>query len=73
VLTDVGSTKLDICAATLDVLGAGANRFVAGHPIAGGEASGVDAGNADLFDDGTSFYVPTLTLTRPPRPTRSNV
>jgi prephenate dehydrogenase len=32
-------------------LGARRDRFVAGHPIAGGEASGVDAGNADLFDE----------------------
>lgn len=49
-ITDVGSTKAAVAAAALRVLGARADRFVAGHPIAGGEASGVDAGRATLFD-----------------------
>ncbi|MGI4858947.1 MAG: prephenate dehydrogenase [Janthinobacterium lividum] len=50
VLTDVGSTKGQICEAAHAMLGARRARFVAAHPIAGGEASGVDAGDAALFD-----------------------
>ncbi|MGI4984318.1 MAG: prephenate dehydrogenase [Janthinobacterium lividum] len=49
VLTDVGSTKARICETARAALGARHARFVAAHPIAGGEASGVDAGDAALF------------------------
>lgn len=50
VVSDVGSTKADVCEAAHAVLGAEAQRFVAAHPIAGAEASGVDAGCESLFD-----------------------
>ncbi|MGF7191595.1 prephenate dehydrogenase [Robbsia andropogonis] len=49
VLTDVGSTKQDICAAAAATLGPLVGRFVAGHPIAGAASSGVEASRADLF------------------------
>lgn len=49
VLTDVGSTKGQVCDAARELLGPRHARFVAAHPIAGGEASGVDAGDAALF------------------------
>jgi len=48
-LSDAGSTKRDAAAAARTVLGAGAAQFVPGHPVAGAEASGVDAARADLF------------------------
>jgi prephenate dehydrogenase len=49
VVTDVGSTKLDVTRAAREELRALFPRFVPGHPIAGREASGVEAASADLF------------------------
>jgi len=48
-LTDAGSTKRDAVVAAREALGARAMQFVPGHPIAGAEASGVEASRADLF------------------------
>ncbi len=50
VVTDVGSTKRDVVAAARDALGAAIDRFVPGHPIAGGERHGPEAATAGLFD-----------------------
>jgi prephenate dehydrogenase len=49
IITDVGSAKGSVVADANAVLGAGARRFVAGHPIAGTERSGVEAGFASLY------------------------
>jgi prephenate dehydrogenase len=46
---DVGSTKCDVLAAATTHLGEHASRFVAAHPIAGRETSGVAAAEAGLF------------------------
>ena len=51
VLTDVGSVKGAIVAEARRVLGEALPRFVPGHPLAGGEISGVDAARPDLFVD----------------------
>ncbi|TCJ11728.1 prephenate dehydrogenase/arogenate dehydrogenase family protein [Parasulfuritortus cantonensis] len=48
-VTDAGSTKQDVIAAARAGLGAGAARFVPGHPIAGAEKSGAAAARADLY------------------------
>jgi prephenate dehydrogenase len=48
-ITDVGSAKGSVVQAALAELGGGISRFVPGHPIAGGEQSGVEAGYATLF------------------------
>lgn len=58
VLTDVGSTKGDIVAAAEALLGARLARFVPAHPIAGAEASGVDASYASLFDGRDAIMCP---------------
>lgn len=50
VITDVGSTKSDVTEVAKQILGAQFSQFVAGHPIAGAEKSGVTAAKADLFD-----------------------
>jgi prephenate dehydrogenase len=50
VITDVGSTKSDVIQVAKEILGAQFSQFVAGHPIAGAEKSGVTAAQADLFD-----------------------
>ena len=49
VVTDAGSTKQDVVAAARAAFGANLARFVPGHPIAGGEASGAAAARASLF------------------------
>jgi prephenate dehydrogenase len=43
IVTDVGSTKAEICSQVLDP------RFVGGHPMAGSDQDGVDGATADLF------------------------
>lgn len=56
VLTDVASVKHSI----VTVAGSAAN-FVAGHPIAGSERSGVEAARADLFDNHRVIVTPSTT------------
>lgn len=49
IVTDVGSSKSDVMRHARHILQNRFERFVAGHPIAGAEKSGVTAANADLF------------------------
>ncbi len=49
VVTDAGSTKADVVKIAAEELRDRMPRFVPGHPIAGREASGVEAAVADLF------------------------
>lgn len=49
IVTDAGSTKSDVAQNAQDILGAGAARFVPGHPIAGAEKSGVTAARVELY------------------------
>lgn len=49
IVTDVGSTKQSVLAAARDVFGTLPPRFVAAHPIAGTEKSGVAHSQAGLF------------------------
>lgn len=49
ILTDVGSTKQSVLDAVISVFGGIPPRFVAAHPIAGTEKSGVAHAKADLF------------------------
>ena len=49
ILTDVGSTKVSVLEDITRVFGQIPPRFVAAHPIAGTEKSGVAASKADLF------------------------
>ncbi|MFM0170428.1 prephenate dehydrogenase [Paraburkholderia sediminicola] len=49
IVTDAGSTKSDVVAAARAALGARVAQFVPGHPIAGREASGVEAALPDLY------------------------
>jgi len=53
VVTDVGSTKRAIVAAIDDP------RFVGGHPLAGGEAAGVQHARVELFEGATWYLTPT--------------
>jgi prephenate dehydrogenase len=49
VVTDVGSTKSEVVATAREELRERFPRFVAGHPIAGRETSGVESASPDLF------------------------
>jgi prephenate dehydrogenase len=58
-LTDVGSTKAAVVEQALSVFGKNAGkRFLAGHPMAGKEHSGVDYADADLFQNAVWFLTP---------------
>lgn len=56
-VSDVGSTKAGLLAATHD------RRFVGGHPLAGGERGGIAYARADLFDDAPWYLTPTAGVT----------
>jgi prephenate dehydrogenase len=58
-LTDVGSTKAAVAQQAVKVFGKNArHRFLAGHPMAGKELSGVDYADADLFQKAVWFLTP---------------
>ena len=58
-LTDVGSTKAMVVERAVKVFGKNAGkRFLAGHPMAGKEMSGVDYADADLFHNAVWFLSP---------------
>jgi prephenate dehydrogenase len=59
ILTDVGSTKAAIVEQAGKVFGKNAGkRFLAGHPMAGKELSGVDYADAGLFHKAVWFLTP---------------
>jgi prephenate dehydrogenase len=49
VVTDTGSTKQDVVLAAREILDSRLKQFVPGHPVAGNERSGADAGDAGLY------------------------
>jgi prephenate dehydrogenase len=53
VVTDVGSTKRTVVEAVDD------ERFIGGHPLAGGANAGVRHARAELFDGATWYLTPT--------------
>ncbi len=57
IVTDVGSTKRSVIAQMQPVLPAHVH-FIPGHPLAGTEKSGPDAGFADLFDNRWCIFTP---------------
>lgn len=59
VLTDVGSTKLEITRQARVALGSAYPRFVPAHPVAGAEKTGPNAADADLFQERNIILTPT--------------
>jgi prephenate dehydrogenase len=58
-LTDVGSTKAAVVDRAQQIFGKNATKkFLAGHPMAGKELSGVDYADADLFHNAIWFLTP---------------
>jgi len=58
VVTDAGSTKMDVVGAAREALGARIGQFVPGHPIAGSERSGPAAAFAELYRGRTVILTP---------------
>ncbi len=59
VVTDVGSAKGSVVAAARPVFADKIHQFVPGHPIAGTERSGVEAGFATLYQNRKVIVTPT--------------
>ncbi len=59
VITDVGSAKGSVVEVADKILGPLMRRFVPGHPIAGTEKSGVEAGFASLYQNRRVILTPT--------------
>ncbi|MBZ9964110.1 prephenate/arogenate dehydrogenase family protein [Mesorhizobium sp. BR1-1-2] len=57
IVTDVGSTKASVIAQMQPHIPGGVH-FIPGHPLAGTEKSGPDAGFADLFDNRWCIFTP---------------
>ena len=58
-VTDVGSTKSEVVSRAQQAFGSRApDRFLAGHPMAGKEHSGIDFADADLFRGAAWFLTP---------------
>lgn len=57
IVTDVGSTKRSVIAQMQPHVPAGVH-FIPGHPLAGTEKSGPDAGFADLFENRWCIFTP---------------
>jgi len=58
-VTDVGSTKAEIVARAAKSFGRSAGqRYLAGHPMAGKEYSGVEFADADLFEGAAWLFTP---------------
>lgn len=56
VVTDVGSTKNELLAS---LSADQQQRFIGGHPLAGGEGAGVSHARAELFDNAVWYLTPT--------------
>jgi prephenate dehydrogenase len=59
IVTDVGSTKINVILSAKKILDEKFNQFIGGHPIAGAEKSGAAAAKADLFIDKNVVLTPT--------------
>jgi prephenate dehydrogenase len=58
-LTDVGSTKMEIVKRAKAVFGSAASsRFLGGHPMSGKEHSGVENADSSLFSGGAWIFTP---------------
>ncbi len=57
-VTDAGSTKREVMQAAAELLPDHVS-FIGGHPMAGSEQSGVQAAQADLFQNAVYFLTPT--------------
>ena len=59
IVTDVGSVKADVVRELESIIAKAGAHFVGGHPMAGGEKTGVAAARADLFTNAFCVLTPT--------------
>jgi prephenate dehydrogenase len=59
IVTDVGSVKAGVVRELESIFANAGAHFVGGHPMAGGEKTGVRAARADLFDHAVCIVTPT--------------
>ncbi|MGB9588241.1 MAG: prephenate dehydrogenase [Armatimonadota bacterium] len=57
IITDAGSTKAEICQRASHLISSGIS-FIGGHPMAGSDVTGVEAGSPDLFVDAAYVLTP---------------
>lgn len=57
-ISDAGSTKVDVVGVAREALGDCIGQFVPGHPIAGAETLGPDAARADLYEGRNVILTP---------------
>jgi len=57
-VTDAGSTKVNVVSAARSALGARVGQFIPGHPIAGAETTGPEAAEASLYRGRTVVLTP---------------
>jgi len=65
IVTDVGSVKADVVRELEPLIAKSGAQFIGGHPMAGGEKTGVLAARADLFAGALNILTPTK-KSRPP-------
>ena len=58
IVTDVGSTKMDVISRMRTSLNYRFSQYIPGHPVAGGEKSGAGAAKSDLFNDHKVLLTP---------------
>lgn len=59
-ISDAGSTKVDVVSVAREALGDRISQFVPGHPIAGAETVGPEAARADLYDGRNVILTPWM-------------
>ncbi|MCL6628282.1 MAG: prephenate dehydrogenase/arogenate dehydrogenase family protein [Armatimonadetes bacterium] len=57
IITDAGSTKAEICQGASHLIPSGIS-FIGGHPMAGSDVTGVEAGSPDLFVNAAYVLTP---------------
>jgi len=57
IITDAGSTKAEICQGASHLISSGIS-FIGGHPMAGSDVTGVEAGSPDLFVNAAYVLTP---------------
>lgn len=58
VVTDVGSTKVEVCASMAAALSGSGAVFVGSHPIAGSDETGLEAAREDLYEGAVTVVTP---------------
>ncbi|HEY0307580.1 MAG TPA: prephenate dehydrogenase [Acidobacteriaceae bacterium] len=64
-VTDTGSTKLEITKAAIEHFGGGGAAFLPGHPMAGKESGGAALGEAALFQNAMWLFTPASDVQTP--------